>query len=84
VSAWLIVATLILARAFDFKPERFARHTMPDQYSIILWSQEVFAMTDAAESAWAEGILGGIWDQLLTMCHPQAIGHIKLQLTCKE
>ncbi len=38
-------------------------------------------MTDAAGSAWTEGIVGDIWDQMLTLCHPQAVGHV--QLTCK-
>ncbi len=38
-------------------------------------------MTDAAGSAWTDGIVGDIWDQMLTLCHPQAVGHI--QLTCK-
>ena len=43
--------------------------------------QEVSGITDAAGSAWTEGIVGDIWDQMLTLCHPQAVGHI--QLTCK-
>ncbi len=43
--------------------------------------QEVSGMIDAAGPAWTEGIVGDIWDQILTLCHPQAVGHI--QLTCK-
>jgi hypothetical protein len=43
--------------------------------------QEVSGMTDIAEPAWTFGIVGDIWDQMLTLCHPQAVGHI--QLTCK-
>ena len=43
--------------------------------------QEVSGMTDAAGSAWTEGIVGDVWDQVLTLCHSQAVGHI--QLTCK-
>ena len=38
-------------------------------------------MTDRTEPAWTEGIVGDVWDLLLTLCHPQAVGHI--QLTCK-
>ncbi len=38
-------------------------------------------MSDAAGSAWTAGIVGDIWDQMLTLCQPQAVGHI--QLTCK-
>ncbi len=38
-------------------------------------------MTDAAGPAWTEGIVGDIWDQMLTLCHPQAVAHI--QMTCK-
>ncbi len=39
-------------------------------------------MSDAApEMAWTEGIVRDIWDQMLTLCEPQAVGHI--QLTCK-
>ena len=39
-------------------------------------------MSDAApEMAWTEGIVVDIWDQMLTLCEPQAVGHI--QLTCK-
>ena len=44
--------------------------------------QEVSTMSDAApEMAWTEGIVRDIWDQMLTLCEPQAVGHI--QLTCK-
>ena len=43
--------------------------------------QEVFEMTDTAGPVWTEGIVGDIWDQTLTLCHPQAVGHI--QLTCR-
>ena len=43
--------------------------------------QQVSGMTDTAEPAWTEGTVGDIWDQMLTLCHPQAVGHI--QLTCK-
>ena len=38
-------------------------------------------MTDAERSAWTEVIVGNVWGQMLTLCHPQAVGHI--QLTCK-
>ncbi len=38
-------------------------------------------MSDKAGSAWTEGIVGDVWDQMLTLCHPQAVGHV--QLTCK-
>ncbi len=43
--------------------------------------QGVSGMTDAERSAWTEGIVGDVWGQMLTLCHPQAVGHI--QLTCK-
>ena len=36
---------------------------MADQYSVIILPLQ---MTDAAEPAWAESILGNIWDQLLS------------------
>ena len=32
---------------------------------------EVSGMTDTSEPAWTEGIVGDIWDQMLTLCHPQ-------------
>ncbi len=38
-------------------------------------------MTDVAGSVWTQGIVGDIWYQMLTLCEPQAVGHI--QLTCK-
>ncbi len=38
-------------------------------------------MSAAAGSVWTEGIVGDTWDQMLTLCQPQAVGHI--QLTCK-
>ncbi len=44
--------------------------------------QEVYTMSNAApEMAWTEGIVGDIWDQMLTLYEPQVVGHI--QLTCK-
>ncbi len=43
--------------------------------------QEVSGMTDIAEPAWTFGIVGDIWDQMLTLSYPTDLQALEARMS---